>query len=409
MKRTMILWVCTGLLGGVGVLADPHQAWPGYRGNARDGRGLHDQTPPSWLGRAPDVAWKRPVGGAFSQLVVGEGAVLTGDSDPTGEYLVRIDPATGETLWRSPAGRLFKDSFGEGPRSTPTVTGDRVVFLGATGMLVNLRVEDGSQVWGIDLEERFGVPRPRFGWSGSPLVIDDLVVLEIGGDGDNIVALDSKTGELRWTANSGQRTGPAGYGSPMEFVPGEERQILIVVRGTVTGLSLDGKVLWSHPLRAPSLTMPLVVARDRIFVSTSHERGCMMLRVSHGASGYAVDVLWSNREMRNHFNSSVLLGGTIYGFDNATLKAISAETGELIWAHRGLGKGSVTLAGQRLLALGDQGDLVMIDTESRSFVELGRFQALEGRSWTPPTAADGALYLRNLTQMTRVELGPVVP
>ena len=120
--------------------------------------------------------------------------------------------------------------------------------------------------------------------------------------------------------------------------------------------------------------------------------------------GYTTETIWENRNMRNHFNTSLVVGDAIYGFDNATLKCLDLATGEVRWAHRGFGKGSLIAVDDRLLVLSVKGEFVMVDTNSAEFDSMGAYQALEGKSWTAPSYAGGRVSLRNLTQMTCLDL-----
>jgi len=298
---------------------------------------------------------------------------------------------------------VFADQFGRGPRSTPTLDGDRVYMLGSKGKLVAFRTVAGGAVWTVDLTERFGAPVPRFGFGGSPLVVEDLVLIEVGGRDDAwLAALDRDTGETRWTALSG----PAGYCSPILVEIDGGRQIVLARGKTVTSLDLEGDVLWTHELQEPAIAMPIDLGGGRVFVSSIGDTGCSMLRARKTPDGgFEVEPVWSNRNLRTPFSSAVAHDGHIYGFDNATLKCISSETGEVSWAKRGFGKGSLLVAGGHLVVLSDRGKVVMVEATPEGYREVGSFQALDGKSWTAPAMADGRLYLRNLEEMACLELG----
>ena len=398
MRGSGVSIVASGLLAAclAALPAAAEPGWPQYRGPARDGAAAAAERAPGWPEGGPRVVWREPLGSAFSQLVVASGGVYTGASDEASEYLVRLDAATGKETWRVRLGEVFVSEFGNGPRSTPTVDGDVVFQLGARGKLVAAAAADGKVLWSVDLTERFGSSVPRFGYSGSPLVTGELLVLEVGAaDRGWLAALDRKTGATRWTSGSGA----AGYSSPI-VLDFEGRPQLVLVHGkTVLGLDLEGRTLWTHELEEGALAMPLRVAPDRIFVSSSGDTGCALLRLARSADGaIAVERVWQNRNMRNHFNSSVLSGGHIYGFDNATLKCLSAETGELMWAKRGLGKGSLLVSGNQLLVVSDRGQVLLVEANPQEYRERGAIEALAGKSWTAPSFAGGRLYLRNLSE-----------
>jgi len=390
-----------GLAGAAPPPSGDDAGWPQYRGVNRDGIASTGGAPLTWPAAGPQVVWKHDIGAGFSQLTVGDGAVYTGLAGEEQEYVVRLDGDSGEEVWRTPIGSSFQDQFGNGPRSTPTLDGAILYVLSAGGGLHAVKTEDGTPLWSADLVAEFGSQTPRFGYSPSPLVAGWLLLVEVGGNQNrSLVAFDKKTGDVVWSVLSG----PAGYSSPLVATLGGKEQI-IMPRGTaLTGLGLNGVVQWEYTLKEPAIAMPVLVGEDRIFVSSMGDAGCALVQVSRGADGFTAETVWENRNMRNHFNSSLVIGDAIYGFDNATLKSLDLETGEVRWAHRGLGKGSLIAVDDRLLVLSVKGEFSMVDTSAETYTSLGAVQALEGKSWTAPSYSAGRVYLRNLTQMTCLDL-----
>ena len=400
--RGIVVACLVSILVSICTLAGASPDWPQFRGPARDGKATAARAP-SWPDGGPRVVWRQPLGSAFSQLVIGGDAVFTGTSDGESEYLVRLDAATGKQTWRLALGPVFESAeFGNGPRSTPTLDGELVYQLGARGALVAARASDGGEIFRVDLTQRFGAAVPRFGYSGSPLVAGELLVVEVGGGEQGwLAALDKKTGETRWTSGKGG----AGYNSPILLRAGKAEELLVVHGKSLVGLDLAGRESWSHTLEDGSVAMPLVVGSDRLFVSHGSDAGCVMLGLERGENGTRLAQVWQNRNMRNHFNSSVLVGEHIYGFDNATLKCLSAASGEIAWAKRGLGKGSLLGAGNRLLVVSDQGAVLLVEATPEAYRELGSIAALAGKSWTAPSFSRGRLYVRNLSEAACLDFG----
>jgi outer membrane protein assembly factor BamB len=378
---------------------DATAGWPQFRGPDRTG---HAAAALPWTDAGPRVRWAVDIGPSFATVAARGDRIWTAYSDAEREYLASFDADTGEQLWKTPVGDVFVSEFGNGPRATPTLDGDRVVLLGGRGRLVSANAVTGEIVWAVDLVERFGAQVPRFGYSGSALVVGDALLLEVGGKDDAaLVLFDRDTGETRATLLEG----PAGYSSPMVATLAGREQIVLVRGRTVVGLGTDGSELWAHPVQGGVVAMPVPVGDDRLFVSAGDDTGCVLLRVSKEDDAYAVEELWANRNMRNHFNSSVLVDDVLYGFDNATLKALDAATGELLWGKRGLGKGSLAVAGDVIAVLTDKGELKFLRADRAGYRELGAVQAIEGKSWTSPSIAGGRVYVRNHERMACVELG----
>jgi outer membrane protein assembly factor BamB len=367
--------------------------WPQYRGQERDGVSRVSGLARGWGEAGPARVFKRSLGAGFSGMAVAGGRVFTLAAPAEAEELFCLDVASGATLWSRPLGERFTNELGDGPRSTPTVVGDTVYAVSSRMRLVAVAVADGTPRWERDLVETFGGKVPRFGFAPSPLVVGDLLVLEAGGGpGKGVAALDRKTGEVRWTALDGG----AGSSSALLAKIGGVDQILFHRPTEVVALSLDGQVLWRHPSAPDAIVMPLVLPEGRVFVSTATmEKGGVLVEVSKTADGFSTRELWSQFRLRNHFNTAVHLDGVIYGFDNATLRAVDAATGELRWAARGYGKGSLVAGDGLLFVLGDDGLLALVEASPEAYRELGRVQALGGRSWTSPTLAGHLLVVRD--------------
>lgn len=378
--------------------------WPQYRGPERQGTADEADLLAAWPEGRPAVVWRRPLGGGYSAVAAVGERLYTMDTDGAEEAVVCLSAADGEVAWRVAVGEFVEAELGDGgPRSTPTVAGGAVYAVSSQARLVALAAADGRLLWQQDLT-RWG-PVPRFGYATSPLVEGELVIVEVGGPGGGpgVAAFDRATGALRWTALEG----PAGYSSPIAVAIGGTRQLVFSRAREVVALSLAGEVLWRHPTpQRGAVPMPLFLPPDRIFVASAEDSfGGRMLRVGRREDGaFHAEEVWHERLMRNHFNSSVAVGGHLYGFDNGTLRCLDAATGEIRWAARGFGKGSLVAAGERLFILGDDGTLALAAADPQAYREIGRVQATRGgRAWTAPSLAGGRLYVRDFDEI--VSLG----
>lgn len=390
-------------------VANPVSAadWPQFRGPERLGTLEEAGILESWSADPPTVVWRQPIGTGYSSVAVVGDRLYTMDADESQEHVLCLDAATGETVWRFAAGDFVQAELGDGgPRSTPTVLEGVVYSTTSQAVLFALAAADGEMIWKTDLRQ-FG-PTPRFGYATSALVDGDAVIVEVGDKDKSpgIVALDRETGELLWSSLEG----PAGYSSAIVAEIGGVRQYVLFRRAgqEAVGLSTAGEVLWRFPTpeALAAIVMPVFLPPDKIFVSTSDDSfGGHMIRIGVGEDGFVVEELWSERLMRNHFNTSVLVQGHLYGFDNGTLRCLDATTGEKRWGKRGFGKGSVVAAGDLLFVLSDAGLVALVRATPDGFQELGRLQVMEGRSWTAPSIANGRLYLRDFDEIVSLDIG----
>jgi outer membrane protein assembly factor BamB len=378
-------------LAGAALAAD----WPRYRGPGGDGRSAETGLVRGWGAEGPRVLWRLPLGEGYSGMAVVGGRVYTMFASGRDEFALSVDAATGKERWRFRTDANRFDDMGSGPRSTPTVDGSLVYVVGAQGKLYALEAANGRKVWGVDLVGDLGGRVPRWGVAASPLVDGDLLLVDAGGrDGHSIVAFDKKTGARRWGASNDL----PGYSTPIAVTIGGLRQAVFFTGTRVIAVDpASGKVFWQSPWRTEydvNAAMPVFVPPDKIFVSSGYDTGAMVLRVKREGSGAVAEKVWQSRVMKNHFNSSVLVGDYLYGFDDGTLKCVHAASGETRWAERGFAKGSLLYADGLLVVLSERGLLVLADASPEAYRERARSQVLQGKTWTMPSLADGRLFLR---------------
>lgn len=408
MKRnysTVFATAAALLLSGAALGED----WPQFRGPNRDGASLEAGLLAEWPKEGPAELWRVSIGEGYSApSIVGKHlyTMYAGEADgKTVEFAAAFEAATGKEIWKTVVGENLETEFGNGPRSTPTVADGRVYVLGSHGDLAALDAGDGSVSWRIDLKEAFGSSRPHWGFSTSPLVDQGKVLVEGGGpEGKSYAALDAATGEVLWT--TGEARG-AGYNSPLAVDVDGERRYVYIAGGKLRAIDENGKEVWHHEWpQGETHAMPVLLGDNRIYASGAEGVGAQVVEVTESESGASVSEVWKVANLRNHFSSAVVHDGILYGFDNATFKAVSAETGEPAWAKRGLGKGSLIVADGILYVLSDRGKLVRVEATTEAFTETGSVQALSGKTWTAPVLADGILYLRSHNEMVAYDLRP---
>lgn len=315
-----------------------------------------------------------------------------------------FDAASGREIWKVNAGGEWKDRYGDGPRATPTVDGDVVYALTAKGMLYALGTAEGVEIWQRDLVKSYEAKIPKWGMSGSPVVVGNLLMLQVGGPEVLMVALDKASGEEVWRS----RTGKAGYSTPYLITTGGVKQAVILTGETLYAVAPDtGKVYWQTPWKTSydvNAAMPIFIAPDRLFVSSGYDTGAALLKISGDARSMTVDEVWTTREMKNKFSSSIYLDGYLYGFDDKNLTCLDAKTGERRWRERDLGHGSLMFADGHLIVLGDKGQLVLVEASPEAYREKGRVQLFKGKTWTVPTLSDGRLFVRDENEMVALKV-----
>ena len=409
--KTTRLSIATGILAAAVIVVGASAAsdvtsWPQYRGPELTGISSESGILESWPEGGPKVAWRTPLGDGYSGISVVNARAYTMYGNSDGEFVAAFDTADGKRLWQVRLDDNLRDKYGgDGPRSTPTVAGGMVYALGTRAILVALNTADGKLSWKKDLKAEFSAVIPQFGVSTSPLIENGLVLVDIGAkSGGSLLALDMKTGDKRWTAFSDR----PGYSTPLPVDIHGVRQVLFFTGSSLASVApADGEVLWSVPWRTDhdvNASMPILVHPDKVFVSSDYGKGAGLFQIQKDGESWKATEVWKSTVMKNHFNSSILHQGHIYGFDSSTLKCIEAQTGAEKWAQKGFDRGALLLADGLLLVLSEDGLLALAEATPSGYKEKARAQILEGRTWTMPSLAGGRLYLRNEKEMVALEI-----
>ena len=371
--------------------------WPQWRGAARDGISTETGLLEAWPSGGPPLAWKaRGLGEGFASFAVAGGRLFTQGQRDGAQYVIALDEESGEKLWEVPNGGSFHERRGGGPRGTPTVDGDRVYALAANGNLICLQAADGKRIWSTKLLDRFGARNIRWGISESPLIDDNRLIVNPGGRGASIVALDKNNGNVIWKSQSDR----AGYSSAVVADIAGVRQYIVLTGNGALGLrASDGGLLWRYDEisnRTANVATPIVKG-DSVFVSTDYGTGCALLKLEAAGEGIRASEIYFNRDMRNHYGTSVLVGDYLYGFSSRILTCMNFGTGEVAWKDRSVGKGQVAYAEGKLYILSEEGVVGLAEATPEGYREISRFGIVHGdlRTWTQPVIADGKLYLRD--------------
>jgi outer membrane protein assembly factor BamB len=335
-------------------------------------------------------------GDGFASFSTSHGRLYTQGARGGTEYVMAFDASTGKKLWETPNGPRYRNAQGDGPRSTPTVDGDRLYALGGAGELSALDPATGKKVWSVDFVRVFGGNTPDWGYSESPLVIGDRIVINAGGRRASIVAINKTDGSTLWQNHNDA----AAYSSPVLLRTGSFQQVVFF-----TGLRAlavdprDGRLLWSYN-RAANNTANIatpVVRGNRVFFSSDYGTGAGLVAVKAAGNIAAAEEVYFTREMRNHHSSSVLVGDTLYGFSSSILTALNFDSGKMVWRNRSVGKGSLIYADNRLYLYSEEGVVGLADASPAGYREHGRFalSTSGAPTWSHPMIAQGKLILRD--------------
>ena len=338
--------------------------WPNYRGPAYDGISQETGWQSTWQ-EAPEVPWKVSLGWGFASMAVSDGRVYATGNVNDNDIVYCLDAATGKELWKqSYPCPLYKKNHEGGPCATPTVEDGAVYVFSKNGDALRLDAATGEVAWHKNPAKELGLKQLTWYYSSSPVVVDNLVILNAGSAG---VALDKTDGHVVW--HNGK--GAGGYASAVPFTwDGKKCVALFGLQHLFALEAATGKILWQFEWKTSYdiNSADPIVDGDSIFISSGYNRGCALLKIGDGK----VTQVYTNKNMRNQCNCSVLWKGHVYGFDGQVggrgkLTCIDLGTGQVKWAQGGLGTGSLMLADGKLLVLGEKGKLAIVEASPEKY------------------------------------------
>ncbi len=389
--------------------------WPQYRGPSGDGKSPEKLVLPAG-GVAPRQMWKVASEGGFGSFAVAGGRAFTlslKEADGAKqESVVAYDAKTGQELWFAPLNFAKYDGGGDagtndnkggdGPRSTPTVDGARVYVMSSQLLLRAFDVANGAVLWSRDLLKEHAGRNIQWQNAASPLLEGGLLYVAGGGPGESILAVNPQDGAVVWKAFDEKMT----HATPVAATILGQRQIIFFLQSGLLAVEpKTGRELWRYAFdyKVSTAASP-VVEGDIVYCSAGYGVGAGAVRITkEGGAFKATEIyrLRGNKPLANHWSTPVVKDGYLYGmfqfkeYGNGPVKCVDIKTGDVKWEQPGFGPGQVILAGDLVLALADNGDLVAFAAQPDRYQEAARAKVLDGKCWTTPILSNGLIFARS--------------
>jgi outer membrane protein assembly factor BamB len=398
--------------------------WPQYRGPNLNGV-TSEKLLKTWPSEGPRAIWRTPLNNGFSAFAVAGGKAFTlvnrNIENVPNEVCVALDADTGQELWAAPLGFAKYDdggdtgapgnAGGDGPRSTPAADSNRVYVLTASLGLFCLDAQNGRPVWKKDLPREHGARNIRWQNAASPILEGNLLFVCGGGAGQSLLCFHKATGAVVWKSQSDAMT----HATPIVVTILGHRQVIFLTQsGLVSVVPGTGQVLWRHPFpyRVSTAAAP-VVGGDIVYCSAGYGVGAGAVRISRNGTAWKATELWrKENDLINHWSTPVYHDGHLYGlfgfkqWERVPLKCIELATGQEKWSKDGFGQGGTILVDDRVVALKENGDLVLVEARPGAYQEAARHRAVTGKCWNNAAVANGRIYARSTKEGVCLEFAP---
>ena len=372
--------------------------WPSFRGPNHNGISSETGWLVKWPAAGPKPLWKASLGLGYASITIAQGRAYASGNTGETATLCCFDAETGRNVWKFSCANQILNDYSKpkgmgGTSGAATVEGNRVYIMSGNGCLFALDAQSGAVVWSNNLVAELGLVKPHWGFTTSPLVQDNLLVVDAGASG---TAVDKATGKVVWTSDKAT----SGYSTPVPCSFNGTPAVAILSADAAYGVETkSGKPIWSFPFKSQINIADVVVSGNDFFMSAGYNKGAVM---AHFAGTNTAQV-WASPGFANHINSSILVDGYLYGVagmvnggaESAFLQCVEFATGAQKWSFSGLGGGGLIVADHKIIMLSDTGELVAGEASPAAFVPISRAKVLGEWCWTAPTLANGRIYCRN--------------
>jgi outer membrane protein assembly factor BamB len=378
--------------------------WPGFRGGDRNSVVRSVRIDTDWSSSPPVVMWRRPIGPGWSSFAVDGDLLYTQEQRGDDELVAAYRVSSGEPVWRHrDVARFWESNGGAGPRATPTIDSGRVYAFGATGILNALDAKSGAVLWSRNVAADSGIAVPMWGFSSSPLIVGNELVVAAAG---KLAAYDMATGKPRWF---GPDSGFS-YSSPQLLTLGGVTQVLLLANDAVSVSPVDGTVLWKHAWSGGAIVQPALVDGDVLINAlplTGGNGGIRRLAVAPRPGGeWNVQERWTSSGLKPYYDDFVVHKGFAFGADGSILACIDLADGSRKWKGGRYGGAQVLLLPDQdlLFVLSEEGEIALVSATPDQFKEIARIPALDGKTWNHPVIVRDVLLVRNGEEMAAFRL-----
>ena len=399
------------VLSSLVVFADD---WPQHLGLQRTGISQETGLVSQWPKAGLDIKWRSPGGAGMSGVAIQDSLVVTLVQKEGQQFVLALDRNSGSMKWETAVAPAFRNSMGNGPRAYPLCAAGKAFVFTGEGILAAVNLADGKLIWKVDTVGQLKGRVADYGMACSPLLVNDHVVVTTGhAQGSALAAYKVSDGSSAWVRPWGDAIG---YSSPAVIDVAGQSQIVAYTGSNLRGVSSSGKDLWLHPYVTPydcNIVTPLKIGKD-LFISSGENHGAALLAVEKTAAGFFVRKRWVSQGptsvLRNEWQTSILVDGYLYGFDNVGgagpithLTCVEAATGKVAWQESRFGKGNAMAADGKLFVSMMSGELIVIKISPEKYIEIGRQKITRGTRQSP-ALSDGVLILRDDESIVAVDV-----
>lgn len=386
--------------------------WTQWRGAQRDGIATAFAAPQTWPEQLKQV-WRIEVGEGHASPLVQDRRVFVFTRFHDQETISAFELANGKLIWRVQYAAPYRvtaeaSAHAKGPFATPALYEGKLYTFGITEVLSAHEAASGKLIWRKDYSKEYQMPHPYYGTSLSPLLVDGLCLVHVGGPGNGaFVALEAATGAERWRWSG---DGPA-FASPIVAELYGVQQVIAKTQQHVIGVELhSGKLLWQAPYKVAydnTITTP-VLYQDLLLLSDFETR-LHAIQIKHGNGAWSTAPAWRNEQINLFLNTPVLREDLLFGFSNRNggqYFCLAPRTGELLWTSAGRQAESATtlLAGKLVVILTESGELIFAEANERNYAPKAKYQAAESNTFAHPVLIKNTILIKEQMHLTRWEL-----
>jgi outer membrane protein assembly factor BamB len=379
-----------------------------FRGIGRSGYYHETGLLKKWPESGPELFVKiDDISKGYSQPIVAESKIFITGIKGEEKDVISAYSLDGTLIWETAYGNSWTRSYPDS-RCTPTYEMGKLYVASGTGQLNCINAINGAILWQVDVIDKYSGEIFVHGDAESPLIVNDVVVYTTGGDKYTMVAFNKVTGAEVWKTKS--LGGAKSYASSVLVnLSGKDLILVQTTKNVIAVNSKNGEIQWYHNLDKfysgsqgkGAQANPVLFFNNELFVTSGYDHPGILFSVA--GDNNSVQVKWINKTLNTHHGGVVLVDGNLYGSNwqhNSRGKwaSVNWNSGVTNWEEEWYNKGSVIYSDGMLYIYEEKsGNVALVEPSIEKLAVVSIFKVEDGAGphWAHPAIYDGRLFIRH--------------
>lgn len=414
-KRAIMLFLVSAVFHQV--VSAQEEDWTQWRGPNRDGIVTSYKGQKNYP-KELKKKWNVAVGEGVSSPIISGNKIYLISRQNDKEVVSCLDLNSGKVLWSDGYAADYVvveagKSITKAPRATPVIQNGRLYTAGISGAVSSYEAKTGKLLWRKNVADKSDKPYPQFGYSVSPLIVDGLLIVSIGGGAQSaLAAFNAESGELKWKWVGEYKyvDEGIGYSSPIVIQRDGTSHLITLTDTALVGLSpSDGKLLWKFPFPLEWGTAATPIIHNQNIIISDKNKGTVAVRLFKKGNDWMTEQAWQNEDVFLYMSAPVIRENLLFGLSSRNkgqFFSLDLNTGKTIWKSEGRDgeHASLMIGGEDLFIQKLDGELLLIKCNAKTFEPIRRYKVADSSTWAHPILLQNQILIRGWTNLSLWDL-----